>query len=126
MAGVLALVAVAALAHVLLTSVQERRRELALLRTLGFSRRQLRASVGWHASVIAAAALTVGAPLGIALGRTVWRWFADGLGVPAPAETPGIWLAVVTAATMVVANLVAAVPGRSAARTAPATILREE
>ncbi len=53
MAGVLALVALAALSHLLLTSVRERRRELALLGTLGFSRRQLRASVSWHASTVA-------------------------------------------------------------------------
>ena len=94
MAGVLALVAVAALAHLLVTSVRERRRELALLRTLGFSGRQLHASVSWHASVIALAALAVGAPLGIALGRAVWRWFAGGLYASAPAETPWMWLVV--------------------------------
>ena len=61
--------------------------------TLGFSRRQLHATVGWHASVIALAALAVGAPLGIALGRAVWRRFAGGLYASAPAETPWMWLA---------------------------------
>ena len=126
MATVLALIAVAALAHLLLTSVRERRRELALLRTLGFSRWQLSASVGWHASVIAVGALLVGAPLGIALGRAVWRWYAGGLHAAAPAETPWMWLAVAALTTLAVANLVAAIPGRSAARTSPATILREE
>ena len=126
MAGVLALVAAAALAHLLLTSVRERRRELALLRTLGFSGRQLHACVGWHASVIAIVALVVGAPLGIALGRAVWRWFARGLHTSAPAETPLLWLVVAFLAAMLLANLVAAVPGRSAARTPPAVILRDE
>ncbi|HWM22927.1 MAG TPA: FtsX-like permease family protein, partial [Ilumatobacteraceae bacterium] len=126
MAGVLALVAVAALAHLLVTSVRERRRELALLRTLGFSGRQLHATVGWHASVIALTALAIGAPLGIALGRAVWRRFASGLDASAPAETPWIWLAVAVVATFVLANVVAAIPGRSAARTHPAIILRDE
>ena len=69
MAGVLALVAVAALAHLLMTSVQERRRELALLGALGFVRRQLQATVAWQASVITMASLVVGVPVGIALGR---------------------------------------------------------
>ena len=126
MAAVLALVAVAALAHLLLTSVRERRRELALLRTLGFSRRQLYASVSWQASFIAVTALAVGAPLGIVLGRATWQWFARGLNTAAPAETPWIWLVVALVATVAAANLVAAIPARSAARTRPAIILREE
>ena len=126
MATVLALIAVAALAHLLLTSVRERRRDLALLRTLGFSRWQLSAYVGWPASVIALARCFIGAPLGIALGRAVWRWFAGGLHAAAPAETPWTWLAVAALTTLAVANLVAAIPGRSAARTSPAIILREE
>ena len=99
MAGVLALIAVATLAHLLVTSVHERRRELALLRTLGFSGQQLRATVSWHASVVAVTALAVGAPLGIVLGRAIWRWFAVGLDASAPAETPWMWLVVVVVAT---------------------------
>jgi ABC-type lipoprotein release transport system permease subunit len=125
-AGVLALVAVAALAHLLVTSVRERRRELALLRTLGFSGRQLHASVSWHASVIALAALAVGAPLGILLGRAVWRWFADGLYASAPADTPWTWFVGAPIGTLLLANLVAAIPGHWAARTHPAVALRNE
>jgi len=87
---------------------------------------QLHATVGWHASVIALTALAIGAPLGIALGRAVWRRYASGLDASAPAETPWIWLAVAVVATFVLANVVAAIPGRSAARTHPAIILRDE
>jgi ABC-type lipoprotein release transport system permease subunit len=125
MAGVLSFLALAALAHVLVTSVRERQRELALLRALGFSGRNLHATVSWHASVIVVTALAVGAPLGIALGRAVWEWFASGLDTSAPAEIPWMWLVVALGATVVLANLVAAIPGRSAARTRPAVILRE-
>ena len=125
-AGVLALFAVAALAHLLVTSVRERRRELALLRTLGFSGRQLHATVSWHASVIALAAVAIGAPLGIALGRAVWRWFADGLYASAPADTPWMWFVGAPIVTLVVANLVAAIPGHWAAQTHPAVALRDE
>jgi ABC-type lipoprotein release transport system permease subunit len=126
MAGVLALVAVAALAHVLVTSVRERRRELALLRALGFSQRQLYATVSWHASAVAAVSLAVGAPLGLALGTAVWRSFAGGLHAAAPPESPWLWMVVAVAATLVVANLLAAIPGRRAARTSPAITLRTE
>lgn len=104
---------------------RERRRELALLRTLGFFGRQLHATLSWHASVVAPTALAVGVPLGIALGRAVWRWFAGGLDVSAPAKTPWMWLVVALVATVVLANVVAAIPGRSAARTRPAVILRD-
>ncbi len=126
MAAALSLVAVAALVHLLVTSVRERRRELALLRALGFSRRQLYASVSWQATIIALAALVIGSPLGVAFGRAVWRWFADGLGAAAPPETPWLWIGVAVVATVVLANVVAAVPGRSAARTRPAIVLRDE
>ena len=126
MVVVLALVAVAALAHLLVSSVRERRRELALLRTLGFSGRELHASVAWQASVVTVAALAIGAPVGLALGTFVWNRFARSLHAFAPAETPWAWLSIALVATIVLANAVAAVPGRIAARTEPAVILRDE
>lgn len=126
MAGVLAVVAVAALAHLLVTSVRARRAELALLRALGFSRRQLRAAVAWQASVIAVLAAVIGVPLGIALGRLIWGWFEEGLHAAAPAETPWSWAVVTVPVLLLVANLVAAIPGRAAGRTSPASILRDD
>ena len=80
----------------------------------------------WHASVIALAALAVGAPLGIVLGRAVWRWFADGLYASAPADTPWLWFVGAPIGTLLLANLVAAIPGHWAARTHPAVALRNE
>jgi predicted lysophospholipase L1 biosynthesis ABC-type transport system permease subunit len=76
--------------------------------------------------VIALVAVAVGVPLGVAVGRTVWRWFADSLFVAAPAETPWVWVAVATPAIVVLANLVAAIPGRSAGRTSAALVLRDD
>ena len=49
------------------------------------------------------------------VGRTGW---AVACGV--------LWLIVTVVATVILANLVAAVPGRSAARTRPAVALRDE
>ncbi len=126
MAGVLAVVAVAALAHLLVTSVRARRAELALLRALGFSRRQLRAAVAWQASVVAIVAAALGVPFGIALGRLVWGWFEAGLHAAAPAETPWSWAVLTVPGMLLVANVVAAIPGRAAARTSPATFLRND
>jgi ABC-type antimicrobial peptide transport system permease subunit len=54
--------------HLLLTSVRRHRRELSVLRALGFTPRQARATVGWMAVTFAALALAAGVPLGIAAG----------------------------------------------------------
>ncbi|HYB17440.1 MAG TPA: FtsX-like permease family protein, partial [Streptosporangiaceae bacterium] len=67
--GVLALLAVGTLAHVLLTGVRRRRRDLAVLKTLGLVRSQVLRVVAWEASALAAAALLVGLPLGVLAGR---------------------------------------------------------
>jgi hypothetical protein len=126
LAGVLSVVAVAALTHVLITLVRERRRELAVLRTIGFSSGQLRATVAWQASLITASALVVGAPLGLVLGRLVWQRFAHGLDVEVAHALPWLWLLVALVATFALANAVAALPGQRAARTRPAAVLRDE
>ena len=69
LAGLLALLAAAALAHLLVTSVRRRRRDLAILKSLGFVRGQVSAAVAWQATTVALLALAVGLPLGVALGR---------------------------------------------------------
>ena len=70
--------AATALGLTLIASVRRRRRDLALLKTLGFTRRQLAAVVIWQASVAAVIGIIVGVPLGIIVGRELWNRFADG------------------------------------------------
>jgi predicted lysophospholipase L1 biosynthesis ABC-type transport system permease subunit len=72
--------ALLAVGHGLVTGVRRRRRELALLKTLGFVRRQVRATIGWQATALAAIGIVVGVPLGLVAGTLVWRAVADGLG----------------------------------------------
>jgi hypothetical protein len=67
--AVLALLAVGTLVHVLLTGVRRRRRDLALLKTLGLLRSQLLRVVSWQPIALAAAALLAGLPLGLLAGR---------------------------------------------------------
>jgi hypothetical protein len=124
--GGLAVGAVIALGLTLMTSVRRRRRDLALLKTLGFRRRQLMAVVAWQASVAAVIGVLVGVPLGVALGRWLWVLFADQIhAVPQP-TVPVLTLVLIAVGALVLANLVAAIPGRIAARTPTALLLRAE
>jgi len=85
LSGGLAAGAVAALGLTLVTSVRRRRRDFALLKTLGFTRRQLAAAIAWQSTIIIAIGLIVGVPLGIAAGRWLWLLFAGELSaVPDP------------------------------------------
>jgi hypothetical protein len=130
LAAMLAVLALATLLHVLITSIRRRRRDVAILVALGFTRRQIfaqvSATVAWQASVIALASLVVGLPLGIAGGRWLSARFADDLGAVRDVVVPVGTLAVIVVASIVLANLVAFVPGRLAARTQPAVVLRSE
>jgi predicted lysophospholipase L1 biosynthesis ABC-type transport system permease subunit len=126
LAGGLAAGAVAALGFTLNASIRRRRRDFALLKTIGFTRSQLAAAVAWQATVTAAIGLVIGIPLGIAAGRWLWVLFAHQLSaVPEPA-VPVLSIALVALATLVLANVIAALPGRRAARTPAATVLRAE
>jgi ABC-type lipoprotein release transport system permease subunit len=126
LAAALALAAVVALGLALVASVRRCRHDLALLRVLGFTDRQLGASVAWHASIAAAIGVVVGIPLGLVLGRWVWTLFAQQIGA-VPVPTVPVWSVLLTAlAAFVLANAVAVLPGRRAARTAAALVLHEE
>jgi hypothetical protein len=125
LAAFLVLLSVAAAGHALVTAVRRRRRDLAVLGTLGFVRRQVSATVAWQATTLAVVGLVVGVPLGLALGRWAWVLVADGLGVSTRVTVP-LTVALVVPGALLVANLVAFVPGRIAARTRPAVVLRAE
>jgi len=115
LAGLLGLIATATLIHTLVSAVRRRRPDLAILKTVGFV----------EAQVLTLFALLVGIPLGVAAGRRSWSAFADDLGtVPEPVVPLLVSLTVPLA--VLVANAVAALPARAAARTRPAMILRSE
>jgi ABC-type lipoprotein release transport system permease subunit len=125
-AGFLAALALIAVGHALVTAVRRRRRDLALLKTLGFDRRQVRATIAWQATTIAAVGLLIGIPAGIVLGRLVWHAIADSTGVSTSITVPGLALAAMAVAAVLLANIVASMPARTAARTRPAVTLRTE
>ena len=121
-----AVIAIVAVGLALLSSSRRRRRELAVLKTLGFTRRQVRTTVAWQASTVAAVGLLVGIPLGLVVGRYVWIRVADELGVDAALAWPVLGIVLLAVGALVVVNIIATVPARRAARTRPAVVLRSE
>ena len=126
LAAVLAAGALGALGLTLVASVRQRRRQFAVLKALGFTQRQLAASVAWQSSVAAVAGVVVGVPAGIALGRWLWTLFAEGISAVPHPTVPTLSIALVALGAIVFANLVALFPGRVAARTRTSLLLRAE
>lgn len=126
LAGLVAALAVLTLVHVMVTSVHHRRRDLALLRSLGADRRWISRAVHWQATSSAVVPLALGVPLGLIAGRLVFKLFADSVGAVPSASFPYGLLAAVTVAFVALANLVAALPARRARRLEPAALLAAE
>jgi ABC-type antimicrobial peptide transport system permease subunit len=122
----LSLFGAATMVHLLLVSVARRRRETGLLKSLGFVRRQVGAAVCWQASTVALVGIVVGAPIGIAAGRVLWRVFATNFGVVPVPVVPLLLLAGLAAGVLAAANLLAAGPALLAARSNPGQLLRAE
>jgi FtsX-like permease family len=126
LAGLLGLLGAGVLVHLLVTSVRARRRDLAILKTIGFTRRQIATTVAAQATTLVLVALVIAIPLGIVIGRWTWSSFAGNLGVVAGVVVPTAAVLAVVAITLLIGNAAAAFPARSAARTRAALVLRSE
>jgi ABC-type lipoprotein release transport system permease subunit len=110
----------------LIASVRRRRRELAMLKTLGFTGRQLAGAVAWQSIIAVGIGTLIGVPVGIVLGRWLWDLFAQEINaVPAP-TVPALDIVAIAAGALVLALVVSGIPGRIAARTPTALLLRAE
>jgi hypothetical protein len=126
LAGLAAFIGAAVVGNTLAIFVRRRRRDLAILKTLGFRRQQIAATVAWQATSFMLAALALGLPLGVAAGRWAWDLAAAQLQSAAPPAVPALAIALMVPAALLAGNALAAIPARAAARTAPATSLRRE
>jgi hypothetical protein len=117
---------IVALALTLVASVRRRRRDLALLKALGFTPRQLIVAIACQATVAAVVGIIVGIPLGVVVGRELWTLFAHNLNAVPDPTVPVLSVLLVGIGALFFANLVAALPGRIAANTPTGLILRAE
>ena len=106
--------------------MRQRRRDLALLKTVGFREVAVGRRCGVAGHGCRPRRHVVGIPVGIVTGRWLWDLFARQIyAVPYPTfSVPSI--ALVALGTLILANVVAAVPARNAARTPTALMLRAE
>ncbi|RLV56136.1 FtsX-like permease family protein [Aeromicrobium phragmitis] len=125
--GIAVLIALVGIGSTLGLSVLERRRENALLRALGVTRRQLRATLVVEAMLLAGAA----AVLGVGIG-TLFGWIGVKVMIEQMVATGAVLvipvgqLAAIIAIAAVAGVLASVLPSRTAARTAPAAGLTLE
>ena len=126
LAAFLLAVAALALAHTLVATTGRRRRDIAVLRAVGFTPRQAGAAVTAAGAVVVAGAIAVGVPAGLGVGRLVWWFAASGVGVDADLAEPWLPLGALLLGAVVAVVALAAVPARRATTVLPALALRAE
>lgn len=119
------LIAIVGIANTLALSVIERTRESGLLRALGLTRGQLRATLAVEAGLLALVGVLLGLGLGIVFG---WAAIASMLGssFDVVLAVPGMRLAGLTAVAVAAALLASVLPARRAARAAVVSALADE
>jgi hypothetical protein len=126
LAALLAALAVLTVGHVMVTSIQNRRRDVAILRSLGADRRWISRAVHWQATAFTVLPVAIGVPLGLIIGRIVFRSFADSIGTLDDASIPLLLIAGMVVGLLLIANVAAGFPARRVDRVAPAVLLRPE
>ncbi|MCU1398568.1 MAG: hypothetical protein JWN62_1677 [Acidimicrobiales bacterium] len=118
--------ALAAVGHALVTSVRRRRRELAVLRSLGFTSTQVIGSIVCRSMLVAITAVAIGVPIGIVAGRGSWGLLVRDVGLASGPALPGRWIAAAVVGVLVIVPAMSLWPGFRAARTPLVEALRAE
>jgi hypothetical protein len=122
--AMLAVFGAATLLHLLVVSVAGRRRDVGLLRVVGFVNGQVASTVAWQSITLALVGIVIGVPLGIVVGRAVWMAFANNLGTVPVSVVPVRLIAALGAGVLVVANVIAVGPALVATRSKAGDLLR--
>jgi hypothetical protein len=121
----LAVFGAATLAHLLFVSVGRRRRQFAVLKVLGFTRRQVRSALYWQAGTVALFGVVFGVPLGIFIGKLIWSEFATSAGAVPLAVVPGRSILYLGLAIVAAAIALGSIPAFLGARILAGEALRE-
>ena len=112
--------------HVLISAQRANRRDLAVIRALGFRRGDIARALAWQSIVYALIALVAGIPLGVVAGRAAWHLYAQRLGAVPEPEIPWAGLGLVAAAALTIAGTIGFALSRRTTSKNPATTLRTE
>ena len=91
----LAVLGVGAVVHSLLVALARRRGDLAVVRALGFVPGQARATIGWQGMLTAATGAIVGIPVGVVIGRVIWKQVVSGVGALDIVSVPWVLLVLI-------------------------------
>ncbi len=125
-AGMLTLTAMISLSLALVAAVRRRRTDIAALKAIGFTRRQVGATILTQSIIVTTIGIVIGTPLGIVAGRWLWARFAERMSVVNSASVPVATLAGVILVVAVTSLLVAVAPSQIAAGVQPGDSLRRD
>lgn len=126
LAGFLAVLAASAVSFAAASTVRRRRADLAVLRALGMTSRQLRTAVTVLVLTLTGTGALAGTLVGLAFGRLVWRAVADSVSLPYAPDIPVVVVVLVPLFAIVLAQVAATLSRRSAGCTPAAVVLRSE
>ena len=121
--AVLAIFGAATLLHLLMVSVNRRRREVGLLKIVGFVKLQVGSTVAWQAATVALVGIAIGVPLGVVVGRATWLAFASNLGAVPVSVVPIELILLLSVSVLVAAVLLSVAPALVAIRAKPRDLL---
>lgn len=116
----------AGLLNALLAVLGRRGLDLAITRALGFTPRQTLAAVVWQGLVTVAVAMVIGVPLGVLVGRLIWKQVVDSVGAVDLVTIPWPAVVAVPLAALVLVAILGSAVGHRAGRLHPADVLRRE
>lgn len=123
LAGLFAALGGLSVSHALFASVRSRRHDIAVLRALGADRPWISRVVRWQATTFTLVPTIIGVPVGLIIGRQVFRWLADSLGVVNDASIPDVLICTAVAGLLLLANVAAAVSARQTGKMTLAHLL---